>query len=92
MIGDALDDMPKVRLRIEADQFCRADQAVDCGGAITARIRSREEIIFASEGDRAQRALGAVVIDFDQTVGGKARERLPARQCIADCDCKIGFR
>jgi hypothetical protein len=26
MLGDALDDMPQVCLRIEADHFCRADQ------------------------------------------------------------------
>src|SRR5271154_6099992 len=91
MLGDAFDDMPQISLRIEPVQFSRADEAVDCGGSLTAGVRTGEEIVFSPEGYCPQRAFGCIVVYFDGAVGGEARERLPARHRIASRHREFGF-
>ena len=53
MLGDPFDDMPQISPWIEALQFGRADEAVDCRGSLTAGIRTGEEIVFSPEGKGA---------------------------------------
>jgi len=36
----------QVAFGIEAIEFCRADQTVDCSGAFTASVRPREQVIL----------------------------------------------
>ena len=65
MIGDAPEDVAQVGLRIKAVELGRTDQAVDRGGAFAAAVGAGEEIVFASQGDSAQLALGGVIVDLD---------------------------
>ena len=46
MLGDPLDDEPQISFGVEAVEFGRADQAVDCSGAFAAGIRPGKEIIL----------------------------------------------
>lgn len=72
-------------------QFGRAHEAVDRGGSLTARIGAGEEIIFSPESHRTQRAFGGIVVDFDCAVSDEARERFPARYCVASRHREFGF-
>jgi hypothetical protein len=62
MTGDLCEDLAQIGFRIEAVQFGCADQAVDRGGALPARIRSREQVILAAKDYGAQGAFGSVVV------------------------------
>src|SRR5258707_1211787 len=77
MLGDAFDDMPQISLRIEPVQFSRADEAVDCGGSLTARVRTGEEKVFSPEGPCSQRAFRCIVFDFDGAGGDKTPPSAP---------------
>lgn len=35
MVGDASEDVSQIGFRVETVKLCRANQAVDCGGALT---------------------------------------------------------
>ena len=56
MLGDALDHVPQVGLRIEAVELGRADQGIHRGRALPAGIRAAEQVIIRPERDRAQSA------------------------------------
>ena len=91
-VGDAVDrvfsdvgeDMPEIELRIEAVEFGRSDERVEGCGAFTTLVRSREEIVFPSQRDDAQRASGSVVVDLNFSIVDVPRERSPTRERIAD--------
>jgi len=53
MVGDAGEHFAHVALRIEAVQFRCADQAVEGGGALTARIGTCKKVVLASQSDGA---------------------------------------
>ena len=54
-------------------------------------VRSREEEVFASEGDDAQRAFGGVVVDLQLAIVGISIELMPAREGVADRRRRIGL-
>ena len=68
VIGEAFEDITQVGFRIDAVKLGRAQQAVDGRRALSAGIRSGEEIVLAAEGDHAQRPFRRVVIDLDVAV------------------------
>jgi len=63
VVGDAREHVAQAALRIQTVQFRRADQAVDCGGALATRIRACEKVILAAQGNDAQRTIRGVVVD-----------------------------
>jgi hypothetical protein len=50
MLGDALEHRAQVQLWVQAVQFRRAQQTVDRGGPLAARIRAGKEKILAPKG------------------------------------------
>jgi hypothetical protein len=84
VIGDAGEDVAEIALRVEAVELGGLDEGEDAGGAVAALVRSGEEPVLAAEGDRADGALGGVVVDFDATVVEVSGERRPAGEGVAD--------
>jgi hypothetical protein len=68
VIGDAGEDVAKIVLGVEAVELGGLDEGEDSGGAVTALVRPGEEPVLAAEGDRADGALGGVVVDLDAAV------------------------
>ena len=48
MVGDALQHLVQIGVRIEAIELGRADQAVNRGGPLTAGIGAGEQVVLAS--------------------------------------------
>ena len=72
MVGNALQHLAQIRLRVQAVQFRRADQAIDGGTPFAAGIRTREQIVLPAQSDSPQGTFGGVVVDFDVPVFGEA--------------------
>jgi hypothetical protein len=53
MVGDAREHFAQVLFRVQVVEFGRADQGVEGGGALTARIGAGKEVILAAQGDGA---------------------------------------
>ena len=62
MVGEAGEHVTQVALRIEAVQFRGADQAVEGGGALPARIGAGKKVVLASQSDGTQSPFGGVVV------------------------------
>jgi len=78
VIGDAGEHVAQVCFRIDVVQLRGADQAVDCGSAFAAGIRSREQVVLAAQGHHAQCSFRGVVVDFDAAIVQVAQQRFPA--------------
>jgi len=61
VIGNAPQYVGKPSLWIDAVEFCRSDQGVHRGSALTSPIGAGEQPCAAPESDAAQSALGGVV-------------------------------
>jgi hypothetical protein len=68
MCRDALQDFSEVPMRINAVESAGSDQTVETGCGLTASIGSGKQVIAPTENERADRALGRVVIDFYATI------------------------
>jgi len=84
MLSDPRQDMSEIELRVQRVELCAADERVDGRGSHPARIGACEQVVASSESDGAQGALGAGVVDLDQSIVDVAREGTPSRQRIAD--------
>ena len=84
VLGDALQRHAQVSLRINAVQLGCADQTVDSGGPFAARMRSREEIVFPSQGNSTQCPFGGVIVDLEGAVFRITQQGTPASQRIAN--------
>src|SRR5207247_11122646 len=70
---------------IEAVELGRDDQGVNCRRrALASSIRSCKQIILPAQCNCAQGAFGGVVVDLYVSVIAIARERVPARQGVAN--------
>jgi hypothetical protein len=74
----------QVEVRIEPAQAAGADQTVEPRGRLATGVGASEQVVTTSEHQRADRALGGVVIDLDGTILDIAGERRPARQRVLD--------
>ena len=61
VVGDAREHVAQVRFGIDVVQLGRAEQAVDSGGAFAAGVGAREQVIFATQRDYAQRSFRGVM-------------------------------
>src|SRR6202046_4063819 len=69
---------------VDVVQASGLDERVYDSGAAAAFIRAGEQIVFSSEGQRPHCALGGVVGHFEAPITDVARQRGPARCCVAE--------
>jgi len=62
MVGEAGEYVAQVALWIEAIQFRGTDQAVEDGGALSARLGAGKKVVLASQSDGTQGPFGGVVV------------------------------
>ena len=67
MIGDAGEQVGEVLLRVDAVELGGFDQGIE-RGAFAAGIGAGEQVIFAADGDAAQRPLGGIVVELQAAV------------------------
>ena len=91
MVGDAGEDVAEIFFGIEIVELGGFDEGVDGGGAYPPGIGAGEEIIFAAEGDAADRSFGGVVVDREAAVVEEPCECGPARERVADRLGEFGF-
>lgn len=70
MVGDAADGVGQSGFGVDAVEPSGFHEAVDAGGTMTALVGTREQPVFAPDGNTAQRALGGIVVDLQATVVG----------------------
>jgi hypothetical protein len=63
--------------RIDAELLAGRDDGVEHRGGLGALVASGEQPILATQRDASQRAFGSVVVDVEEAVVGKSRQRLP---------------
>src|SRR3546814_14644923 len=74
-----------IRLRIEAVELRRADQAVEQRRALAAFVGACEEVVLSPQRDCPDRSLRSIVVDLDPNVVDLAR------QCRSE-ECRAGKR
>jgi hypothetical protein len=84
VIGDARDDVAQVGFWVEPVELGSLDERVHLCGSNSAAVRTREEIIFSAQDQRADGALGRIVGHFQSAIARVVRERIPARQSVTD--------
>src|SRR5271154_5643630 len=67
-VGQDAEEVAQVRLGIEAVQACRGDEREEVPGALAVRVAADEEPAASSDGNSAQFAFGAIVLQDEATV------------------------
>ena len=83
-IGHAIDHVGKPSLRIEAVEFGAFQHGIEDCGALAAGVGSKEQKIFAGNGNTAQRSLSDIIVDREPAITGIAGQRVPAAECVLD--------
>ncbi|MNR29144.1 hypothetical protein D3C85_1465120 [compost metagenome] len=91
MVGDPLQYVCQIGLRVQVVEFGRAHQAINCSGSFSTGIGTHEQIIFATQSDGAQRAFGSIVVDFNPSVIALAHQGLPPIQGIENRTAQCRF-
>ncbi|MNN59161.1 hypothetical protein D3C81_1742580 [compost metagenome] len=91
MLGNVLKHVGQIGLRVQVVEFGRTDQAVNRSRSFSAGIGTGKQVIFATQCDGAQRALGGIVVDFDTAIIAVARQRLPPIEGIEDRTAQCRF-
>jgi hypothetical protein len=91
VVGDAGEHVGEIVLRVEAIEFGGLDQRVDRRSATATGIQAGEQVVFAPDGDTAQRTLGGIVVEGEAAVVEVSQERLPARPHVAEGFGEFGF-
>src|SRR5579862_8265768 len=91
MLGYAFEHIPQVGFWILAVELGSTDKGVDAGGALTTRVCSGEEMIFASQGNAPESLLCGVVVQLCTPIVAVPAEGLPARERVADGAGGIGL-
>ena len=81
MVGDAADGVGQPSRRVDTVELRSLDEAVDVGGTVPALVRTCEQPVLVTDGERADGALGRVV-DLEAAVARIAGQRRPAGECI----------
>src|SRR6218665_1675793 len=84
VVGNAIEHVAQVGLRVDTAQLGRADQGVDHRSATPTAIGAQVQEVLASDRDASQRTLRRVVVRLDAAVVNEARERGPVAQRVAD--------
>lgn len=66
--ADAVENVGKPRLRVNAVELGGLDQRVHGGGAFAAAIRTGKEPVLPAQTDTSQCVLGGVVVDLEPAV------------------------
>ena len=81
---DLLEHVVQVSLRIDGVHFASFDERGNDCPLLAATVGAGEEMIFAPERDRTDRALNYIGVDLDAAVVEEAGKTFPARECVAD--------
>jgi hypothetical protein len=73
VVGDALQHVGQIGLRVQVVELGRTHEAVNRSRSFSAGIGTGKQVVFAAQGDGAQRPFGGVVVDFDSAVIAEAR-------------------
>ena len=84
MVVVAVEHVGEIGLRIEAVQLGGLDDGHGAGERFAAGVGTREEPVLPADADRAQGALGRIVVDGNATIGEEEAEGGPAGQPIAE--------
>ncbi len=84
MLGDALEDVAQIALRVDPVQLGRAQQRVHHCRRVATRIRADVEVVFSADRYATQGALSRIVVCVDASVTDEVRQRRPVVQGIAD--------
>src|SRR5204863_9562950 len=82
VVSDAGEHVGEIMLRVETVELGAFDQRIDRGGAAAAGIGAGKQIIYATNRDTAQGALGGIVVERQPAVVETAHQRGPARARI----------
>jgi hypothetical protein len=82
--GHAFQHVLEVGEGLDVIEFCSGDEGTDRRPAGRAAVGSCEEVVLASERDRADGAFDGVGVEFDAAVIEEATKVAPAGQGIAD--------
>jgi|SRR5450755_889409 hypothetical protein len=75
MLGDALEHVPQIPVRIDVVEVRGGDQRVDVRRPLAAGVGAGEQIVAPTEDQRPDRTLGAVVVDLDAAIVAIAGQR-----------------
>lgn len=84
IICDTSEHGEQVCLRVQAIQFSRADQAVNCSRTFSAGIGTSKQIILPSRCDHTQCPFGRVIVNLKKAVIAIADECWPASERVVD--------
>lgn len=84
VLGNAIEHVAQVGLRVDAAQLGGADQGVDDRRAAPTGIGAKVQEVLAPDRNASQRTLGRVVVRLDATVVNETRECGPVAQRVAD--------
>ena len=82
MIGDAPHHARQLCFRVDPVQLRRADQTVDRRRPLAAGIGAGEQVVLASQRDRAQSTFRGVVIHLDTAIVAVEYQSIPTSQRI----------
>jgi hypothetical protein len=91
VVGDPVEDVGEVMLRINAVELGGLDQRVHRCGAPAAGVGAGEEPVLAADGDTAQGAFGRVVVGRQAAIIEAADKRSPTCPHIAERGSELGF-
>jgi len=81
--SDLREGIGEICLRIDAIQFRGLQDRIYRGGALAAGMTAGEEAVASSQGNASDCVFGDVVVGFEASVGGKARQRNAALDDVA---------
>src|SRR5271154_819525 len=83
-VGQDAEEVAQVRLGVEAVQACRGDEREEVPGALAMRVAADKEPAASPDGNSAQFALRAIILEDETPVVEHAHERLLLAHDIAE--------
>lgn len=83
-VCEALKDVLQVGIGFDIIELCGGDERGDYGPTVGATIRAGKEMVLAPQGDRPDRALDRVGVQFNATILKEAAESGPSGKRITD--------
>src|SRR6266702_932372 len=91
MLCDAREHLAEIEFGVDSVELCASHERVDGSCAKASGVSTCKQVITPAESNGTQSALGAGVVDFDQSVIDVASKRPPSRERIAYRHRSIGL-
>lgn len=91
VVSDASKHETQIPFRIDAVEFCGANEAINCGSTFAAGVGSSKQIVASTDGHPTQCALDWQIVDFEPAILAVSGERSPPVQRIENRPARIGF-